>query len=76
MLLRGTIHHQAVRPDGPLMVSGDVVVVDDQGGVVKRGERMALCRCGSSENKPFCDGAHARVGFTDEGLTDSHPGAE
>ena len=50
--------------------------VHDQGGVVKRAKRMALCRCGASENKPFCDGAHAAIGFSDGGLTDSHPGSE
>ena len=65
-----------VMPDGPVMVSGPCTVVDDQGGVVKSGKRMALCRCGASENKPFCDGAHASIGFSDAGLTDSHPGAD
>ncbi len=65
-----------VMPDGPVMVVGPCEVVDDQGGVVKSGKRMALCRCGASENKPFCDGAHAAIGFSDAGLTDSHPGSD
>lgn len=64
-----------VMPDGPVMIVGPAEVVDDQGGVVKAAKRMALCRCGASENKPFCDGAHASIGFSDAGLTDSHPGA-
>ena len=65
-----------VMPNGPVMVVGQAEVVDDQGGVVKSAKRMALCRCGASENKPFCDGAHAAIGFSDGGLTDSHPGSE
>ena len=64
-----------VMPDGPVMIVGQAEVVDDQGAVVKSAKRMALCRCGASDNKPFCDGAHASVGFSDPGLTDSHPGA-
>lgn len=63
-----------VMPNGPVMIVGPAQVVDDQGGVVKRANRMALCRCGASANKPFCDGAHAAIGFSDEGLTDAHPG--
>jgi CDGSH-type Zn-finger protein len=53
-----------VRPHGPLLVTGAVVVADAAGAVVFAGERAALCRCGASANKPFCDGAHKRVGFT------------
>ncbi|MDB4951914.1 MAG: hypothetical protein JWM27_4563 [Gemmatimonadetes bacterium] len=53
-----------VSADGALYVRGDVAVVDEDGGVFARGRRMALCRCGQSSNRPFCDGAHARIGFT------------
>ena len=47
------------RLNGPLFVRGDVVVETATGPV--RDLRMALCRCGRSGNKPFCDGSHART---------------
>jgi CDGSH-type Zn-finger protein len=50
-------------PDGPLFVRGDVTVTDEHGAVIRRDTRMALCRCGQSEHKPFCDNTHRRVGF-------------
>ncbi len=52
------------RPNGPLFVRGQVRIVDPNGDVVREDTRVALCRCGGSENKPFCDGTHRRIGFT------------
>ena len=52
------------RPDGPLFVRGRLRIVDGEGNIVREDTRMALCRCGASENKPFCDGSHRRIGFT------------
>jgi CDGSH-type Zn-finger protein len=54
-----------VKPNGPLLVSGDISLVDIAGKAFGLGSRttIALCRCGHSENKPFCDGAHNRAGF-------------
>jgi uncharacterized Fe-S cluster protein YjdI len=49
--------------NGPLLVSGGVQVVDAEGNVLFEGERAALCRCGGSANKPFCDGTHEKNGF-------------
>lgn len=49
--------------DGPVMLSGSFEVVDSDGTVLKTGPRAALCRCGQSGNKPFCDGTHSKVGF-------------
>jgi uncharacterized Fe-S cluster protein YjdI len=49
--------------NGPLLVSGGVRVVDAEGNVLYEGERAALCRCGGSANKPFCDGTHEKIGF-------------
>jgi len=50
-------------PNGPLGVAGPVEIVSGTGRTVNRVERTALCRCGHSANKPYCDGAHAKVGF-------------
>jgi uncharacterized Fe-S cluster protein YjdI len=50
-------------PNGPLYVSGRVTVTDPDGGVFADEPRVALCRCGASGNKPFCDGSHKDAGF-------------
>jgi uncharacterized Fe-S cluster protein YjdI len=52
------------RPNGPLFVRGHVRIVGDDGAVIREDTRVALCRCGGSANKPFCDGTHRRNGFT------------
>jgi uncharacterized Fe-S cluster protein YjdI len=49
--------------NGPLLVSGGVRVVDAEGSVLFEGEKAALCRCGGSSNKPFCDGTHKTNSF-------------
>jgi uncharacterized Fe-S cluster protein YjdI/CDGSH-type Zn-finger protein len=51
------------RPNGPLFVRGRVRIVDADGRLIREDTRVALCRCGGSENKPFCDGTHNRIGF-------------
>ena len=48
---------------GPLLVRGGVRIVDADGNLLYEGERAALCRCGGSGNKPFCDGTHRTNGF-------------
>jgi CDGSH-type Zn-finger protein len=55
----------AVITDGPLWVRGGVPVVAADGTTYEVRNRQTLCRCGASGNKPFCDGSHKRVGFTD-----------
>lgn len=51
-------------PDGPLIVRGDVEVRDPEGRPVTKNRRtVALCRCGLSTIKPFCDGTHKPAGF-------------
>lgn len=50
-------------PNGPLMVRGTVKITDKEGNVSIRQNNTAFCRCGHSANKPFCDGAHRKVGF-------------
>ena len=51
-------------PDGPLIVRGRFVITGRDGEPVPAGRKtVALCRCGKSANKPFCDGSHTRTGF-------------
>jgi uncharacterized Fe-S cluster protein YjdI len=52
-----------VKPNGPYLVQGPVQVVDPAGTVIKEGAVFALCRCGNSTTKPFCDGSHGRLGW-------------
>jgi CDGSH-type Zn-finger protein len=54
-----------VRKNGPYVVDGDGVRIVDWDGREYRAERLpvALCRCGGSTNKPFCDGTHSKIGF-------------
>jgi len=54
--------------DGPLRIQGDVRLLNQQGSVEYGGNRASLCRCGGSQNKPFCDSTHTRNGFQAEGL--------
>lgn len=49
--------------DGPLLVRGNLEITSGTGRVVARLVQARMCRCGASDNKPFCDGSHARVGF-------------
>jgi len=50
-------------PDGPYLVK-DLNNFANQKGPIEAKETMALCRCGGSANKPFCDGTHAKIGFS------------
>jgi CDGSH-type Zn-finger protein len=53
-----------VLSNGPLMVQGEVVVVDAEGKPLPLpGDAVYLCRCGASGRKPFCDGSHKTTGF-------------
>ncbi|MEL6345179.1 MAG: CDGSH iron-sulfur domain-containing protein [Myxococcota bacterium] len=64
-----------VSPDGPLYIRGQVVVDEPQ----RRGriqQQMALCRCGASRNKPYCDNTHVRLRFRDAGPVSADPGPD
>lgn len=51
-------------PDGPLLVRGDIDLRASDGSAIPRTRRtVALCRCGLSTIKPFCDGTHKAAGF-------------
>jgi CDGSH-type Zn-finger protein/uncharacterized Fe-S cluster protein YjdI len=57
-----------IRPakNGPLLVNGPFEIMAGTGRAVERTTNAALCRCGGSSNKPFCDGTHSKIGFTSE----------
>ncbi len=50
--------------NGPLVLQGNFVIQDESGQQIFRGKKAALCRCGGSGNKPFCDRSHVTNGFT------------
>lgn len=52
--------------DGPLLLAGNVTIKASSGRAAWHGNNVALCRCGASNNKPFCDGAHKSIGFKTE----------
>jgi CDGSH-type Zn-finger protein len=54
-----------VRANGPYKVTGPMTLVDPEGVrfEIPPGNAVVLCRCGHSNNKPFCDATHRRIGF-------------
>jgi CDGSH-type Zn-finger protein/uncharacterized Fe-S cluster protein YjdI len=54
-----------VSRDGPVYVRGELEVMGAYNQVEKHETRLALCRCGASRHKPYCDGSHAAAGFRD-----------
>jgi len=64
-----------VRTNGPYRIEGEFEIVDMQGKPYGLAGRtvVSLCRCGHSSNKPFCDGTHKTVGFTDEAVARDLP---
>jgi len=53
-----------VLDNGPLLVQGSIELLDSSGAVIEtKSEKIALCRCGASVSKPFCDGQHSKIGF-------------
>jgi CDGSH-type Zn-finger protein len=61
----GVIEDPARGVSGPLWVRGGVAVFSRDGTEYETRNRVTLCRCGASRNKPFCDGTHAAIGFND-----------
>ncbi len=53
-------------PNGPIGLVGPVEVTSGAGTRIARAEKLFLCRCGASKNKPFCDGSHKAAGFSTE----------
>jgi len=50
-------------PNGPLLVGGPLEIMAGTGRAIERTTKTALCRCGASKNKPYCDGTHSQIGF-------------
>ena len=59
-----------VMEKGPLLVDGDFLLKDRGGIIIAKKGPFALCRCGESKNKPYCDGTHKIVGFDDTKAAD------
>lgn len=55
-----------LRPNGPLKIRGTILVKRRDGEVLSREAEIALCRCGQSANKPFCDSTHKKISFQAE----------
>jgi CDGSH-type Zn-finger protein len=62
----GLVQDPARGVSGPLWIRGGIPVVGADGTPYEVRNRVALCRCGASSNKPFCDGSHASIGFRDD----------
>ncbi len=64
------------RENGPLVVTGPVTITDHLGNVFTPPpgkDNVALCRCGGSQNKPFCDGSHKTCGFRADAPAPAQP---
>jgi CDGSH-type Zn-finger protein len=60
--------------NGPYLIRGDFQLVDQEGEDVALTRRtIALCRCGKSRTRPFCDGTHKKIGFQAAGSVEGHP---
>ena len=62
----GLVEDPGQNVSGPLWLRGGISVVAADGAQYEIRNRVTLCRCGASKNKPFCDGSHASIGFRDE----------
>lgn len=54
-----------VSANGPLLIYGNITIRDAAGNETKKHKVTALCRCGASANKPYCDGSHKKIDFKD-----------
>ncbi len=52
--------------NGPLIVQGSLDITDEHGAKTLENKTTAFCRCGASNNKPYCDGTHKKIGFSDD----------
>lgn len=61
----GVIEDPPLKCSGPLWIRGKITVESQDGTHYEKRNRVTLCRCGASSNKPFCDGSHASIKFND-----------
>jgi CDGSH-type Zn-finger protein len=61
----GVVEDPALGCSGPLWVRGGIPVTSEDGTPHEKRNRVTLCRCGASDNKPFCNGSHASIKFKD-----------
>ena len=61
------------RENGPLRVQGVKELRNSRGEAIRTEETFFLCRCGASQNKPFCDGTHKKIGFSGARVSESVP---
>ena len=61
----GVVEDPAENCSGPLWVRGGITIQSQDGRAYEVRNRMTLCRCGQSKNKPFCDGTHVEIGYKD-----------
>lgn len=61
-LRNGNLEVELIK-DGPLKISGNLEIVSGTGRTLNRVQQTWLCRCGQSQNKPYCDGTHKKTGF-------------
>ncbi|EAQ99720.1 (4Fe-4S)-binding protein [Maribacter sp. HTCC2170] len=52
-----------IKTNGPLLVYSDEIIIEQDGSEQKKERVASFCRCGASQNKPFCDGEHKKIGF-------------
>ena len=61
------INTATLTANGPTYLRGDLALMGADNMVLLGDTRMAVCRCGASQNKPLCDGSHVKLGFVDDG---------
>ena len=52
-----------LKPRGPVAITGDFVIIDEDGNELPKKEKISICRCGMSKTLPICDGAHKGLSF-------------
>lgn len=61
-------NHIKVKKNGPVLCTGEIEVYAADGYLFTKSDNVALCRCGHSRNRPFCDGSHKQAGFEHDGI--------